>query len=35
MFLGGKKANKIEEEEIRGRVELMAMRLGKVNWKTM
>ena len=34
-FLGGKKENKIEEEKIKGRVEVMAMRLGKMNWRIM
>ena len=34
-FLGGKKENKIEEEKLEGRIEVMAMRLRKMDWRIM
>jgi hypothetical protein len=33
LFLGGKKENEIEEVKIKGRIEVMAMRSGKMNWR--
>jgi hypothetical protein len=35
LFLGGKKESRMEEEKIKGCIEVMAMRLGKINWRIM